>query len=93
VLSAAYPSEQRVLGGADGDVQQLFEFSRRLDPLMPFDAKHAAQHASLVGEQLLAQRVVLFLGPLSLVPMTSVSGSAAFFTGGPMGLVPGAWWR
>jgi hypothetical protein len=31
-------------------VQQLFEFSRRLDPLMPFDAKHAAQHASLVGE-------------------------------------------
>jgi hypothetical protein len=49
-LSAAYPSTQRVLGGADGDVQQLFEFSRRLDPLMPFDAKHAAQHASLVGE-------------------------------------------
>jgi hypothetical protein len=31
-------------------VQQLFEFSRRLDPLMPFDAKHAAQHASLKGE-------------------------------------------
>jgi hypothetical protein len=51
-LSAAYPSEQRVLGGADGDVQQLFDFSRRLDPLMPFDAKHAAQHASLVGEWL-----------------------------------------
>jgi hypothetical protein len=56
-LSAAYPSEQRVLGGADGDVQQLFDFSRRLDPLMPFDAKHAAQHASLVGEWLLTQQM------------------------------------
>ncbi|WIA13914.1 hypothetical protein OEZ85_002485 [Tetradesmus obliquus] len=48
-LSAGFPSSQRVLGGADGDVAALFEFSRRLDPLMPFDAKHAAQHASLVG--------------------------------------------
>jgi hypothetical protein len=37
---------------ADGDVQQLFEFRWRLDPLMPFDAKNAAQPASLVGEQL-----------------------------------------
>lgn len=50
-LSGAFPYSQRVLGGADGDVAALFEFSRRLDPLMPFDGKHAAQHASLVGEQ------------------------------------------
>jgi hypothetical protein len=39
--------------------QQMLEFSRRLDPLMLFNAKHAAQHASLVGEWLLAAQRVL----------------------------------
>lgn len=51
-MGAQHPLSRRLLGGCDGDPQQLFAFSRRLDHLMPFDAKHAAQHASIVGELL-----------------------------------------
>eukprot|EP00878_Enallax_costatus_P030758 GHUV01033544.1.p1 GENE.GHUV01033544.1~~GHUV01033544.1.p1 ORF type:complete len:214 (+),score=75.18 GHUV01033544.1:1014-1655(+) len=48
-LTAAYPLNRQLLGGCEGNLQDLFNFSRQLDPLMPFDKKHAAQHASIVG--------------------------------------------
>jgi hypothetical protein len=48
----------------------LKAFSRRIDPMMPFEAKHAVQHASIVGESMLAA------DPLSLSASASHSSSA-----------------
>lgn len=53
----------------------LKAFSLRIDPMMPFDAKHAVQHASIVGESVLAA------DSLSLSASASHSSSTALSQG------------
>lgn len=49
-LVAAHPLRVQLLGGCDKDLLELKAECVAFDPLMPFDAKHATQNASIVGE-------------------------------------------
>jgi hypothetical protein len=48
-LAAAYPLQSRKLKGPD-DAEDLKQQCLAFDRLMAFDAKHALQNASIVGE-------------------------------------------
>ncbi|GBF89040.1 tRNA:m(4)X modification enzyme-like [Raphidocelis subcapitata] len=54
-LTAAHPCTPSVLGGADAeDDGELLAFTKSVDPMNPYNAKHARQQASLVANMRVA---------------------------------------